>query len=234
MKKLEAFPGVLERETSGYKRYVLTDEQEKWLIRNYPLYENNRLIKASGMTHSTLHRFARQMNLMKSEKGMRGIKKRQAAQIKRTCERNGYYDSLRGHRPSEACLEGSRRMHREVREGKREHYFTKLKREHPRKYKRYCDQCRLQRLEIFRKEKLRMKYGLERLTRLHIPLNTYSISQKNHRHNALKRGYVIVDDLSDEGGERWNIYYDGETERSERFEKNLREDGFKVKEWKEM
>lgn len=233
MKRLEAFPGVITRETSGYKRYVLTDEQVEWLVRNFPLYENSRLIKASGLTHSTLHRFARQLNLAKSEKGMRGIKKRQAAHIKRKCERNGYYDSLRGHQPSEACIVAYRKVIQEVKEGKRLSILAKMKLEDPRRYKRYCEKCRQTRTEMFRKEKLRMKYGLERQTRLRIPLNPYTLSQRNHRYNALKRGYIVMEDCSDEGGERWNIYYDGETARSERFEKNLREDGFKVKEWRD-
>ena len=102
--KIEPFPGALTKQKTGYAwAYVLTAEQREWLCRWFPEEENSRLMKASGMSHSTLHRFARQLHLTKSKAGMKRIKRRQAAQIKRVCERNGYYDSLRGHQPSLAC-----------------------------------------------------------------------------------------------------------------------------------
>ena len=120
--KIEPFPGEIKRvrverpfttKTGAQGRQSiwtiqLTDDQKAWLIRWFPEEENSRLMAASGLTYSTLHRFARQLNLQKSEAGMARIKKRQARHIKKVCERNGYYDSLRGHTPSEACLEGSR------------------------------------------------------------------------------------------------------------------------------
>jgi hypothetical protein len=40
-------------------------------------------------------------------------------------------------------------------------------------------------------------------------------------------------DCSEQGGERYNIYYDKDTERAEIFERNLIADGFHIKEWKE-
>ena len=142
--KLPPFPGTLTKKPvssgRGYggttMKWVLTEEQREWLCRWFPEVENSRLMTASGMSHSTLHRFAREFHLTKSERGLRGIKKRQAAHIKRVCERNGYYASLRGHPVSEACMQGTARMWQEIREGKREHPTRILKRTNPRKYRK--------------------------------------------------------------------------------------------------
>jgi hypothetical protein len=40
-----------------------------------------------------------------------------------------------------------------------------------------------------------------------------------------------MEDCSEQGGERYNIYYDNETERAPIFERNLQKDGFHIKEW---
>jgi hypothetical protein len=61
----------------------------------------------------------------------------------------------------------------------------------------------------------------------------YTKSQTSHRYNALRRGYILMTDCSEQGGERYNIYYDKDTERAEIFERNLIADGFHIKEWKE-
>lgn len=224
--KIDVFPGVLEK--VGL-RYVLSDAQESWFRRWFPEVENGVLQSASGMSHSTLHRFARQFGLKKSEKGMKGIKKRQASAIKRTCERNGYYDSIRGRRPSQACVEGTARMWQDVRDGLREHPMKVLKAKNPRRYNRLMKKKSESRKELIRKEVLRVIYGLERKTKLPcVVVNRYTRRQVGHRYYALKRGYMVAEDCSESGGERWKIYYDDATERSEEFEKNLKEDGFDV------
>ena len=64
-------------------------------------------------------------------------------------------------------------------------------------------------------------------------MGKYNRRQVSHRHNALKRGYIIMEDCSEQGGERYNIYYDNETKRSPIFERNLLKDGFQLKQWSE-
>lgn len=216
------------------KAWVLTDEQRAWFCRWFPEEENSRLMKASGMTHSTLHRFARKLGLTKSPKGIKRIRKRQAAHTKRVCERNGYYDSMRGRQPSEACLKAIAQMWQDIREGKREHPVRIMKRENPRKYRKWMENRSKERKETIRKEMRRVLYGMERKTRLKcIVMCKYTRRQVSHRYNALKRGYIIMDDCSEQGGERYNIYYDNETQRSSIFEKNLLKDGFQLKQWSE-
>lgn len=73
-----------------------------------------------------------------------------------------------------------------------------------------------------------MVYGLERRTRLKARAHTYTASQRNHRYNALKRGYFVMEDCSEGGGERYNIYYDEDTVRNEKFELNCINDGFRI------
>lgn len=236
MKHIPPFPGELKRRIvpsgrnkEGTTQKILLDEaQEAWLRQWYPEVENQQLMTASGLSHSTLHRFAREMGLMKSEKGMRGIKRRQAALIKKACTRNGYYASLKGKQPSDACQQATKKMWQEIRDGKREHPCKIMRREHPKKYKQWQRRKSETRKELARKETLRMLYGLERKTKLNIVMCKYTRRQTAHRYNALKRSYILMVDCSEQGGERYNIYYDDETQRAEIFERNLVADGFKV------
>ena len=210
------------------KAFVLTDEQEAWLCRWYPEVENGVLMQASGLTHSSLHRFARELHLTKSEKGFKAIKRRQAAHVKKLCEANGYYDSMRGKRPSDAAMEATKKRWQEVREGKREHPIKAIKRKNPRRYKKMMLKRSEERKETIRKERRRDLYGLERKTKLRLPMNKYTKRQVSHRYNALKRGYYVMLDCSEGSGERYNIYYNEETKRSQYFERNLINDGFNV------
>lgn len=245
-KKIDPFPGVMTKQTvdkpfttklgkPGYQRvkaWVLTEAQVAWLQKWFPEVENSRLMEATGMTHATLHRFARQLHLTKSERGLRGIKRRQAAQIKRVCENNGYYDSLRGRKPSEACQRGTAKMWQDIRDGKREHPFKVMKRKNPRKYRQWMERKSQERKETIRKEMRRAIYGLERKTKLKcVVLCKYTRRQISHRYNAMKRGYIIMADNSEQGGERYNIYFDEQTERAPIFEQNLINDGFHLIQW---
>ena len=238
--KIDPFPGTLTKQPVPTGRsyggramkWVLTTEQREWFCKWFPEEENSRLMKASGMSHSTLHRFARQFGLTKSPKGIKRIKKRQAAHIKKVCEANGYYDSLRGRRPSEAAMKGTAQMWQEIRAGKREHPTRIMKRKNPRKYRKWMERKSIERKETIRKEMRRVIYGMERKTKLKcIVLCPYTRRQTSHRYNALKRGYIVMQDCSEQGGERYNIYFDQDTERSPVFENNLLKDGFTVKEW---
>ena len=75
-------------------------------------------------------------------------------------------------------------------------------------------------------ERKRIRLGLRRKTGIHLPPDNYTRSQLNKRYHALKRGYIIPDrtDLAN----RWCVWYDDDTERAEKFEKNLAKVGFKV------
>lgn len=224
--KIKPFPLPLCKGAFG--KISLSPEQEAWMREYFPLIENPRIMEATGLSNSTLHRIAREFGLVKSEEGMRGIKHRQALRIKRVCERNGYYDSIRGKPPSPQCIEASRKRWQLVREGKLLHPLAKLRQEHPRKYANRNRRIGESRRRLFRREQLRLASGLKPETRLSVRLMPFTRSQASHRYNALKRGYWFYEDCSEQGGERYNIYYDSDTQRSEKFENNLRKDGFNV------
>lgn len=229
---MRRFPGKLERNPTGFHEYILTPEQREWLCHYFPIVENTRLMKASGMSHSTLHRFARDLHLTKSEKGIRAIKRRQAAHIRRVCERSGYYDKLRGRAPSEATRAATARMWQEIREGKREHPTHIMKRTNPRRYQQWMQRKSEERKQSIRMERMRMKWGLPRKTRLKsVVMQPYRRSQVAHRFNALRRGYILADTCEEGSGHRYTIYYDNNTPRSEAFERNCIKDGFRVVEW---
>lgn len=208
-------------------RRVLNDEQLAWLRRWFPVTENCRLAKAMKISLFKLHDFARENGLTKSEAGMKAIKRRQTKAMVKTNKRNGCYDRKRGHPPSEATLEGSRRRWREEREGLRENSFLRMKRDNPKQYAAIKEKRSRERKEMIRKETQRVIYGLERKTNLKmIVMKKYTRSQIAHRHDALRRGYLLDKDCSEGQPGRYIIYYDDETERSKKFEQNCIKDGF--------
>lgn len=216
------------------RTYNMSNDQQDWLRRCYPETENGVLLEKMGncISLGTLHRMAKELGLKKSEAGMRRIRKRHAAQVKRICEKNGYYASLRGKRPSDQCMHAMAKMWQEVKEGKREHPAQVMKRENPRRYRKWMERKSIERKASIQRETRRMLYGLERQTKLKcVVLTKYTKSQTSHRYNALRRGYFVMQDCSEQSGERYNIYYDDTTERSSRFEKNLVDDGFNLVQW---
>jgi hypothetical protein len=116
--------------------------------------------------------------------------------------------------------------------GKFVHPLIVMKRENPGRYEKVLAKMSESRKNLYRKERRRMLFGMARLSNLsNVVMCKYKTSQVNHRSSALRRGYIIFDDCSEQGGERYNIYYDDSTKRSKLFEKNLIKDGFSVKKW---
>lgn len=209
-------------------RRVLNDEQLEWLRRWFPTTENKRLAKAMKISLFKLHEFARENGLTKSKAGMKAIKRRQVKAMVKTNEKNGCYDRKRGHPVSEATRNGNLRRWEEERLGLRENVMLKMRRENPEKYAEIMKKRSQERKESIRKEKMRIIYGLERKTRLKIiVMKKYTRSQIAHRHDALRRGYLLDEDCSEGQPGRYVIYYDDKTQRSERFEKNCIADGFR-------
>lgn len=230
---MKEFPGRIEYIKCGQTRkLVLNDEQKKWLVRHFPSIENCRLAKAMGISLYKLHCFAREMNLTKSEKGLLAIRRRRDVKAAKSNEKNGCYDRKRGRPVSEATNAGRIRRFEEERMGLRENAQKRIRREEPDKYKAWVEKRVQQRRETVRKEKLRMLYGLERKTKLKsVVLSPFKQSQRSHRYNALKRGYILSSESQEGSEDRYVIFYDDKTERNVQFENNCRKDGFEIKEW---
>ena len=117
------------RNKNGQPAYVLEGELRELFIENFPIHSNRRIMQWFGLSHSTTQRFARGLGL---KKDMTRIRKELVRDIKRTCEKNGYYDSLRGKSLPENALIGLRKLY----EGGFS-AISRLREKSPRKYKKY-------------------------------------------------------------------------------------------------
>lgn len=199
----------------GVMVYVLEGELKEKFARLYPKNSSRRMMEWFGVSFSTLHRLARDLGL---KKDMKAIRRQLSADVKKTCERNGYYDSMRGKPVSEACKEGYRRL---LEAGY--HPIKALKEKNPRRYRKLCRKRGEARRELFRMEQLREKYGLERKTRLNVtgrPLTRAAIAYKSYLVRG--RNYFAVP------GHSWRIAYDRDTDRSQRCEATARRHGFEI------
>ena len=200
----------------GKDEYYLEGELKERFCQLFPKNSNRRLMKWFGISFSTLQRFRRELGL---QKDMRAIRKQLAKDIKKTCEKNGYYDSLRGHAPSEACQEATRKMWAEG-----FHPMKQLKAKNPRRYRMVLRKLSEKRKELWHKERLRLKYGLERKTRLHIPLNNIPHRAAAHKYLMIRQCNYFADPL----GDPYVVCYDSQTQRSARREATAAKHGLKV------
>ena len=201
---------------SGVKEYYLEGELKERFCKLFPKNSNRRMMTWFGISFSTLQRFKHEFGL---EKDMQAIRKQQAKDIKKICEKNGYYSSLRGKAPSEACLEATRQLR-----AAGFHPIKQLKANNPRKYKRLMRKKSEQRKELWRKEQLRAFYGLERQTNLRIPTSPLSHSASSHKHAMVKCCNYFADPL----GDPHIVCYDSETQRSARREATAAKYGLKI------
>lgn len=144
-------------ESNGVKAYVLEGELKEKFIKLFPKNSNRRMMEWFGISFSTLQRFKNELGL---KKDMKAISRQLAKDVMKICEENGYYDSLRGKPVNEACKEGTRRL--------RASGFCplkELKKKNPRRYKAYLRRRSEDHKELWRKERLREEYGLERKTK---------------------------------------------------------------------
>ena len=203
-------------EKSGVKEYYLEGELKERFCKLFPKNSNLRMMTWFGISFSTLQRFKREFGL---DKDMQAIRKQHAKDIKKICERNGYYASLRGKAPSEACMEATRQLR-----AAGFHPMKQLKANNPRKYKRLMQKKSEQRKELWRKERLRQKYDLDRQTSLHIPINPLSHRASSQKHAMIK----FCNYFPDSDGDPHIICYDSDTQRSARREATAAKYGLKV------
>ena len=201
---------------SGAKEYYLEGELKERFCKLFPKNTNRRMMTWFGISFSTLQRFKREFGL---EKDMKSIIRQQAKDTKRICEKNGYYASIRGKAPSEACLEATRRLRAEG-----FHPMKQLKANNPRKYRQLMRKKSEQRKELYRKEQLRAFYGLERQTNLRIPSSPLSHIASSQKYAMIKACNYFADPL----GDPHVICYDSDTKRSARRAATAAKYGLKV------
>lgn len=200
---------------AGVMEYFLEGEIRDKFIELFPKHSNRRIMQWFGISFSVVQRFKRELGL---EKDMRKIRREQARDAKRTCEKNGFYESLRGKKPPEAALEATRRLR-----ATGFNPMKRLKEISPRRYKAALDRMGKARSELYRKERLRVLYGLERKTRLIFTDNPMTPRASAQKHAMIKEcNYFAVDD------DVWAVCYDSQTRRSPRREATAIKHGLKI------
>lgn len=208
---------VPSRLVRGVKTYYLTPELERHFRRLFPVTMNRDMMRLFGISFSTMERFKRDLGLQKK---MRTIRHKQAQLAKRICEENGWYDSLRGKQPSEACQEATRQLR-----ASGFHPMKALKQKNPKKYRRILEKRSEARKELMRKERLRVDWGLTKQTNLHIPYDPYGRKRMTFRNTCRRAGYIPG--KAHYPAERWIIYYTPDTKRGRIREQHGTALGFK-------
>lgn len=201
--------------TANVLMYYLDGEIKEKFFELYPTHTNSELMKIFDVCYGTITRFARTYCL---QKDMDVIRRKQAKAAKKTNTESGYYASLRGRRPSEAAIEATKRIRAEG--------FSPLavfKQKHPRKYKRMIKDRAEKRKDLIRRDRLRLEYGLPRLTKLRLTVNTLSHAARAQKSEMIrKKNY-----FSDPDHTEW-VCYDSETDRSPQMEATAHRHGLYV------
>ena len=208
---------VPTRLVHGLTAFYLTPELEAHFVRLYPITLNRDMMRIFGISFSTMQRFKRQLGLTKNKKV---IIRKQAEVCKKICEANGYYDSIRGKAPGEACQEAARL--------KRESGFNPwltLKKQNRRKYNRLMVKRSEQRKEAMRRDRMRINWGIEPEHNFVLPYDPYGRKRMTYRNTCKQVGYIPGNARIQ--AERWTIYYDENTKRGAIRERHGIELGFK-------
>lgn len=170
----------------------LTDKQQKWIIANFKNTKNDEIMLKMNISHSALHRFAREHNLKKSKQF---IQKCQAA----TTEAARLANKQRNWPPKGYKIPNSEKY--QFQKG-----ITPLKRLGKRKNTERIRKSAESRKNTVRSEKRRVLFGLPQKTKLKVVQSPHA--KIAYRYVLKKRGYIV-----DRGSK--DIYYDENTLRSE-------------------
>lgn len=186
----------------GGKPIVLTEAQEKWLIKHYQHTKNDVCAAKLGISQSSLHRYARKFGLQKSKQFMNRCIATTTAAAKLSHERNGTYP------PKGYVIPGSE--DNRFRKGETNEMRLGKRRNRERIEKSAASLRRTREIE-----KSRVAFGLPQQTKLLVKVE--SSKKRCQRYYLRKLGYII-----DRGS---NVaYYDERTQRSMTYENRKRGD----------
>ena len=176
-------------------KITLTPRQESWLVKHFPNTKNDEIMAKLGLSHSTLHRMARQLGLKKTRQFISKCQAATTAAAKASHLRNGTYP------PKGYIIPRSEEFR--FKPGHTEKPSTKRKR-----LAKGAETLR----QTIREERARVNFGFEQRTKLRLirqPRRVICL-----RHNLKKRGYIV---------KRGSmvVYYDQNTARSERIESRV-------------
>ena len=76
---------------ASYNKIVMTPKQEAWMRKHFKNTPNDEILAKFGWSHSTMHRFARQLGLTKTKRYMKKCQAHTTACAKASHLRNGTY-----------------------------------------------------------------------------------------------------------------------------------------------
>lgn len=205
----------MRKNANGPMEYYLEGELKEKFCEMFPKHSNRRIMLWFGLSHTTVRRFKQELGL---EKDMKAIRKELAKDVKKICEKNGYYDSIRGKPVSEVCNAALKKKRAEG-----YHPITQLKATNPRKFKRWKQKMSENRKKLFEKERRRVKWGLEQKTKLKISFCKLSHSAAMQKFAMIHRNNYFAHPEHTS----W-ICYDSETRRSSRSEATAEKHGLRV------
>lgn len=209
---LPPFPG----EWKGAKH--MTEGQKKWLREYFPENTNKDILAAMPLKSERMMYYA--VELL-------GLKKTRE-HLSRMGRRSNATEGLR-----ESGRRCGSTYWQEVKEGKRLDPVSVLKQRDPERYAEWLREKSQTQRDIYASQRFRLKMGLPVRTNIRVALHPYTDGQTCRRYRALKFGYVLHEDCSEQGGHRFVIYYDENTTRHPQFERNCQKAGFSIRPWDE-
>lgn len=187
-------------------KIVLTPKQERWLITHFKHTKNDDICARLGISHSTLHRFARELGLKKTRQFMKKCQQATTEAANASHLRNGTYP------PKGFIIPHSE----EYRFKKGQSNKERLS---PKKYR----ECQEKRAATWKKtreaDRRRFVFGLDQRTNFRFVQQPKS--KTSYRHNMKKKGYIT-------DRERSIIYYTSEEMRCPRAEANAKKHHIRI------
>ena len=199
----------------GPMEFYIEGELKERFCELFPKHSNVRIMQWFGISFSTLQRFKRELGLAKD---MTAIRKELARDVKKICEKNGWYDSLRGKAPSQAALDATAKLRAEG-----FHPWKRLKEINPRKYKRACKKRAEKWRETRERDKRRVSFGFEPQTGFRHTFVKLSNTASSQKHAMIHQ----CNYFADYDHPTW-VCYDSETRRSERREQTAIRHGLRI------
>lgn len=177
----------------------LTEEQIQWIIKHYKHTKNRDILQRFDIGESQLHRVARKYGLSKSKQFSRKVQRENAEIGYAVCEEYGVYEQNAEYAREQWRLRKERGERCGFKPGE-----SNKDRMSPSKYKAMMERTHEKRRETIRKERMRIRWGMEQKTKVKLVHNR---GRTCYRHLLKRKGYLV------ERGSR-KVYFDDSTQRS--------------------
>ena len=160
----------------NYDKITLSPEQERWLVRHFKHTRNDDIMDRLGISHSTLHRKARELGLTKTRQFMRKVQREAADKAKASHLRNGTYP------PKGYIIPRSEEFRFKA-------GVTPAERLGDERNRQRIERSAESRRKTFREERARKLFGLPQRTGLRVLKEPRG--KTGHRWYLRKRGYIL-------------------------------------------